>query len=69
MRSLAHDGGRSVVIVTHDPRVADFADRTVRIEDGKIAEPSPAFEEVPHARVPMGTVARWFEENPGLNFA
>ncbi len=37
MRSLAHQRGRAVVIVTHDPRLLEFADRTVRLEDGRIA--------------------------------
>jgi putative ABC transport system ATP-binding protein len=37
MRGLAHDRGRAVVIVTHDARVMEFADRTIRIEDGMIA--------------------------------
>jgi len=35
---LAHNFGRAVVIVTHDPRVIEFADRTIRIEDGMVAE-------------------------------
>ncbi len=43
---LAHKRGRAVVIVTHDSRVRDFADRIVRIEDGTIARPSEA-EPVP----------------------
>jgi putative ABC transport system ATP-binding protein len=34
---LAHRRGRAVVIVTHDSRVLDFADRIVKIEDGTIA--------------------------------
>jgi putative ABC transport system ATP-binding protein len=37
MTELAHQRGRAVVIVTHDSRVLDFADRIVRIEDGVIA--------------------------------
>lgn len=37
MRSLAHEHGRAVVIVTHDPRVLEFADRTITIEDGSIS--------------------------------
>lgn len=36
LRNLAVTHGRSVVIVTHDARIADFADRVVRIEDGHI---------------------------------
>ena len=41
MRDLAHERGRAVLIVTHDPRVLDFADRTIRIEDGMIVNSSP----------------------------
>ena len=37
MSELAHKRGRAVVIVTHDSRVLNFADRIVRIEDGAIA--------------------------------
>jgi putative ABC transport system ATP-binding protein len=37
MKDLAHKRGRAVVIVTHDSRVLSFADRIVKIEDGKIA--------------------------------
>jgi ABC-type lipoprotein export system ATPase subunit len=47
MSDLAHKRGRAVVIVTHDSRVLDFADRIVTIEDGSIAMPSEA-ETVPH---------------------
>ncbi|HLH10008.1 MAG TPA: ABC transporter ATP-binding protein [Terriglobales bacterium] len=39
MRDLAHDRGRAVVIVTHDSRVLEFADRSIRIEDGLIVQP------------------------------
>jgi putative ABC transport system ATP-binding protein len=41
MRDLAHNRGRAVVVVTHDPRVTEFADRTIRIEDGAIAKDFP----------------------------
>jgi len=34
---LAREERRSLLIVTHDPRVRRVADRTVRIEDGRIA--------------------------------
>jgi putative ABC transport system ATP-binding protein len=39
MSELAHKRGRAVVIVTHDSRVLNFADRIVKIEDGAIAQP------------------------------
>jgi putative ABC transport system ATP-binding protein len=38
LRDLAHERGRAVVIVTHDNRTRDFADRIVHIEDGMILE-------------------------------
>ena len=33
---IAHEQGRSVLAVTHDPRTLPYADRVVRIEDGLI---------------------------------
>jgi putative ABC transport system ATP-binding protein len=48
MAELAHQRGRAVVIVTHDSRVLDFADRIVQIEDGTIAgDNSAATAEIP----------------------
>jgi putative ABC transport system ATP-binding protein len=35
---LAHDLGRAVVVVTHDPRVGELSDRVARIEDGRIID-------------------------------
>jgi ABC-type lipoprotein export system ATPase subunit len=32
-----HDSGKTVVIITHDPNIARFAKRIVRIVEGKIA--------------------------------
>ena len=37
-----HQGGASVCIVTHDPRYAEDAERTVRIFDGRIVDDSEA---------------------------
>ncbi|MDH3426430.1 MAG: ATP-binding cassette domain-containing protein, partial [Acidimicrobiia bacterium] len=36
LRSLCHDGGLSVLVVTHDVALATRADRTVRLEDGRM---------------------------------
>jgi len=38
LRSLAHEQGRAVVVVTHDNRVLEYADRIVHIADGQITE-------------------------------
>ncbi|MEQ1705864.1 MAG: ABC transporter ATP-binding protein [Rickettsiales bacterium] len=36
LRELAHKENRAVVVVTHDPRFAEIADRIIKIVDGKI---------------------------------
>ncbi len=42
LRALAHEEGRCVVIVTHDPMVAEVADVVLRMTDGRLAEePQP----------------------------
>ena len=56
MRDLAHERGRAVLIVTHDPRVLEFADRTIRIEDGMIANSSPEMA------VPVELLAQKFHQ-------
>ena len=37
-KTLSRQLGKTEVIVTHDPRIAEFADRTLRIVDGKIVK-------------------------------
>ena len=32
--------GTTVIIVTHEPRVAAYADREVMVRDGRVADPS-----------------------------
>jgi len=46
LTSLARQRGRAVVVVTHDVRVLPYADRTVRMVDGRIAESAQAEEMV-----------------------
>jgi putative ABC transport system ATP-binding protein len=38
LQRLAKERGRTVFIVTHDPRIHDIADRVVAMEDGRIIE-------------------------------
>jgi len=33
-----HKEGKTVILVTHDPKVAEYAQRTIRLDDGRIAE-------------------------------
>ena len=41
LRSLAKEEGCTVVMVTHDPRIMDIADRVVYVEDGMISPEPP----------------------------
>ena len=36
LRCLAHEEGRCVIVVTHDPEVADTADLILRMKDGAL---------------------------------
>jgi putative ABC transport system ATP-binding protein len=38
LRRLAKERGRTILLVTHDPRILDIADRVVAMEDGRIIE-------------------------------
>lgn len=54
MHSMAKQEGSSVVVVTHDPVIADKADRLLEMRDGRIAEKVP--ESVPRPRNTIRTV-------------
>jgi len=42
MFRVGRDEGRTTLVATHDPAVTALADRTVRLEDGKIAHATDA---------------------------
>jgi len=44
LRRLARDQGCAVLMVTHDPRILDIADRLLRMEDGRLQE-APAISQ------------------------
>ncbi len=52
IKQIARDNNQTIVMVTHDPRLADFADKIIHILDGKIQSveliehPIDSFEEV-----------------------
>jgi putative ABC transport system ATP-binding protein len=33
-----HEQGRTIVMITHDPEIAEFADRMVLVKDGVIEQ-------------------------------
>ena len=42
LRAAVDERGRTLVLVTHESRAASYADRTVRLEDGRVVrQPSP----------------------------
>lgn len=45
MQRLAKDQGTSILLVTHDNRILDIADRIVEMEDGLLARDSPTMLE------------------------
>jgi len=42
MQKLAHEKGSTILMVTHDHRILNIADRIVQMEDGKLLSPTPA---------------------------
>jgi putative ABC transport system ATP-binding protein len=38
LRQVADEWGRAVVMVTHDPRIASYADRILFLKDGAIVD-------------------------------
>jgi putative ABC transport system ATP-binding protein len=49
--SAARDAGAAVVLVTHDARVAAFADREVHLWDGRVDDAAPSVDSVTDAEV------------------
>ena len=42
LRRLSADEGLTVMLITHDPSIADAAQRVVRMRDGRVLEPEEA---------------------------
>jgi putative ABC transport system ATP-binding protein len=38
LRQVSKEWGRTVVMVTHDPRIAAYADRIIFLKDGRVAD-------------------------------
>lgn len=54
LRELALEDGRSVVIVTHDARIFEFADRIAHMDDGMIKKVEPGAHAAAHAEAGAG---------------
>ena len=54
LRKLAHEHGRAVVMVTHDPRVLSYGDRIIHLEDGRIVGEETGAENVESAFAVVG---------------
>jgi putative ABC transport system ATP-binding protein len=48
LREVAMGDGRSLVIVTHDARIFEFADRIARMDDGRIDKVVKSAKELGH---------------------
>lgn len=57
MRRVARERNRSVVLVTHDNRILDYADRVIHIEDGKINQ--GGHHETNHSLLQSGGYPAW----------
>ncbi len=58
LQALAHEDGRTVIVVSHNPEYAVLADRVLRIRDGRIVEDSrpisePTQKSDPHKSSPV----------------
>jgi putative ABC transport system ATP-binding protein len=53
LRRLAHEHGRAVVMVTHDPRVLSYGDRTIHLEDGRVVREESGSEIADNAVMAM----------------
>lgn len=49
LTTLARRDGRTVVVVTHDDRVAEYADRVLHVNDGRISESHQIERTVTHS--------------------
>jgi putative ABC transport system ATP-binding protein len=55
LRDLALRDGRSVVIVTHDARIFEFADRIAHMDDGMIRKVEPGIQAAANATIGAGS--------------
>lgn len=47
LRQLNRDHGKTIIMVTHDPRAAEYASRTLHLDKGALAVEGPVHDRVP----------------------
>jgi putative ABC transport system ATP-binding protein len=58
LSAIARERGRAVLVVTHDPRLFEFANRIAHIEDGSLTHEEVTYPEVNLMRSSSGNRAR-----------
>ncbi len=59
LHDLAKDQGRAVIIVTHDPRIEEIADRILWLEDGRLRDRKAEAHDWVHCPVCSMRVDKW----------
>lgn len=54
LRQVAEEWGRSVIMVTHDPRIAAYSDRIIFLKDGKVVDETRLAPKDQNAELVMG---------------
>jgi len=65
IRNLNRQKGLTVVLVTHEPDMAAFADRIITMRDGVVASDEPTREHAPPPSAPLGETHAAEQAGPG----
>ena len=68
LQRLAHEHGRAVVMVTHDPRVLSAGDRILHLEDGRLVREEATGEPVRTPELPRVEAVPSFSDSVPSRF-